>query len=221
MTIIVTGAAGVLGRAVVRTLERAGQSVVAVDQHVSPVDGSARAPEIAADLSDGQATRKVIDGIASEHPEIRGVVHLVGAFRWIPVAEASQDDWWSLHVANVGTALNVINSVTPHLTAGASIVCVGASSAQPARAGMAPYGAAKSGVARLVEALAEELRPRSIRVNAVAPGIIDTPRNRSDMPNVDPSEWTTPEAISDVIAFLASDQARAINGAIIPVTNNV
>ena len=83
---------------------------------------------------------------------------------------------------------------------------------------MAAYAASKSAVARLVEALASELTPRRIRVNAILPGIIDTPRNRADMPGADPSSWTSPDAIADVVAFLASKAARAINGALVPTT---
>jgi NAD(P)-dependent dehydrogenase (short-subunit alcohol dehydrogenase family) len=73
-------------------------------------------------------------------------------------------------------------------------------------------------VQRLTESLAEELKDRGITVNAVLPGTIDTPRNRADMPDADFSRWVAPAAIADVIAFLASDAARAVTGAAIPVT---
>ena len=74
-------------------------------------------------------------------------------------------------------------------------------------------------MARLPEALAEELRPRAIRVNAVLPAIIDTPRNRADMPGTDPSTWTSPEAVADAIHFFASPASRAVNGAGLEVSN--
>lgn len=103
---------------------------------------------------------------------------------------------------------------------GSSIVAVGAASAEPAGVGMAAYGAAKSGVARLIEALARELAPRGIRANAVLPSIMDTPRNRADMPDADPASWTSPAAVADAISFLAHPGSRAISGALIPVTHN-
>lgn len=84
---------------------------------------------------------------------------------------------------------------------------------------MAPYAAAKGGVARLTEALSLELKPRGVRCNAILPSIIDTPANRSAMPNVDPSEWTSPAAIADALLFLAGDGSRAVSGALLPVTN--
>lgn len=85
--------------------------------------------------------------------------------------------------------------------------------------GFGPYGAAKSGVARLAAALAAERKGRRIRVNAVLPQIIDTPTNRADMPDADPAQWTARGAIAEVLAFLVSPGARAINGACVPVAN--
>jgi NAD(P)-dependent dehydrogenase (short-subunit alcohol dehydrogenase family) len=76
-------------------------------------------------------------------------------------------------------------------------------------------------VARLTEALAEELKDRGVTVNAVLPSIIDTAPNRADMPNADFSRWVKPEQIADLIVFLLSDRARAITGALIPISGRV
>jgi NAD(P)-dependent dehydrogenase (short-subunit alcohol dehydrogenase family) len=76
-------------------------------------------------------------------------------------------------------------------------------------------------VAKFTEALAEELKDRNVTVNAVLPSIIDTPANRADMPSADFSRWATPQAIADVIVFLLSEQARAVTGALIPVSGRV
>ena len=152
---------------------------------------------------------------------VDALVHLVGGFRWIETGSATLADWRAMFDANVATAVASVGAVLPRLEDGASIVLVGANSAQPAGSGFGPYGAAKSGVARLVEALSAELKPRRIRTNAVLPAIIDTPQNRTDMPDVDPSSWTRSEAVAEAIAFLASNRSRAINGALVPVTNAV
>ena len=82
---------------------------------------------------------------------------------------------------------------------------------------MGAYVAAKSTVMRLTETLAKELRGKGINVNAVLPSIIDTPTNRGDMPDADFSRWVAPEDLAEVMCFLASDQARAVHGALVPV----
>jgi NAD(P)-dependent dehydrogenase (short-subunit alcohol dehydrogenase family) len=83
---------------------------------------------------------------------------------------------------------------------------------------MGAYAASKSAVARLTESLAEELKGRDVTVNAVLPSIIDTPANRAEMPGADASDWVEPDALAEVILFLASPAGRAISGALIPVT---
>ncbi|MNN61095.1 3-oxoacyl-[acyl-carrier-protein] reductase FabG [compost metagenome] len=98
---------------------------------------------------------------------------------------------------------------------------VGALASLKAGLGMGAYAASKSGVARLTEALAEELKDRGVTVNAVLPSIIDTPANRADMPDADAGRWVTPEALARVIAFLLSDDAAPITGACLPVSGRV
>jgi NAD(P)-dependent dehydrogenase (short-subunit alcohol dehydrogenase family) len=76
-------------------------------------------------------------------------------------------------------------------------------------------------VAKLTEALAAEVKDRSVTVNAVLPSIIDTPANRADMPDADFSRWVQPEQVADLIVFLLSDRASAITGALIPIVGRV
>ena len=101
------------------------------------------------------------------------------------------------------------------------IVNVGAMGAIKAAAGMGAYAASKAGVAKLTEALADELKDRGITVNAIMPSTLDTPRNRADMPQADFTRWVAPVEAAEVIAFLVSDAARAVTGALIPVAGRV
>ena len=116
--------------------------------------------------------------------------------------------------------MRAVHSVVPHMLeqGGGKIVNVGAYSAQKGVAQMGAYVAAKSAVIRLTESMAAELRDKNINVNCVLPTIIDTPENRAAMPKADPSRWVAPRDLANVIAFLASDAARAIHGAAVPVT---
>ena len=98
-----------------------------------------------------------------------------------------------------------------------SIVNVGALSAQSGQPNMGAYVAAKSTVMRLTESLSGELRSQGVNVNAVLPSMIDTPTNRRDMPDADFSRWVDPADLAEVMCFLASDAARAVHGALVPV----
>jgi NAD(P)-dependent dehydrogenase (short-subunit alcohol dehydrogenase family) len=139
------------------------------------------------------------------------------------IEKGSVDTWDRLYAINVRTALIASQAALPHLVARGrgSIVYVGAHAAGQAGLGMGAYAASKSGVARLTEAMAEEFKDRGITVNAVLPSILDTPANRSEMPGADPARWVSPEALAQVIAFLLSDAAAPINGALIPVKGRV
>ena len=120
---------------------------------------------------------------------------------------------------NLRSAVVACRSALPALLerGGGRIINIGAGAAAKAGLGMGAYAASKAGVQRLTEALAEEMKDKNITVNAILPGIIDTPRNRLDMPKADFTRWVSPEAIAKVILFLASEDSAAITGAAIPV----
>lgn len=221
MRIVVTGAGGTLGRAVVQAFADRGDEVAAiVRRRLGDLPDGVK-QVIAGDLTDpDSATAALGDAAAALGGGIDALIHLVGSFEWSTVEQSRSETWRRLFADNVETTLGAVQAALPWIGDGGTILCVGAAAAERAGAGMAPYAAAKSGVARMVEALSTELRPRGIRVNAILPAIIDTPQNRADMPDTDPARWTTPAAIADVVLFLASVQARAISGALIPVTHN-
>ena len=111
-------------------------------------------------------------------------------------------------------------AVVPRMLAGGGgkVVNVGAYAAQRGIAAMGAYCAAKAAVIRLTEAMAAELREKNVNVNCVLPTIIDTPENRKAMPDADPSRWVAPDDLANVVLFLASERARAIHGAAVPVS---
>ncbi|AOH83186.1 hypothetical protein AWL63_03535 [Sphingomonas panacis] len=220
MKVIVSGAAGVLGEAVRDAFLKEGATVSCIAIGREGIDADGAAWFACPDLADEHATNSAVDKALAWMGGIDALVHVAGAFDWKKVEDSSVADWRALYTANVETTLVTVKACLPSMRAGASIVAVGAASAQPAGVGMAAYGAAKSGVGRLIEALAQEIAPRGIRANAVLPSIIDTPRNRADMPEADPATWTSPASVADAISFLARPGSRAISGALIPVTHN-
>lgn len=219
--VVITGALGTLGKAVAASAVAAGATVIGVDRVDSAtLAGVEIAPAL--DLGNPQATRDAFASLAGKHGRIDALVNIAGGFAWETLEGGSIETWDRLYQMNVKTAVNACQATLPHLPKqGGRIVNIGAAGALKAAAGMGAYAASKSGIARLTEALAEELKSRDTTVNAVLPSIIDTPPNRADMPNADYSTWVTPQALADVIVFLLTERARAVTGALIPVTGRV
>jgi NAD(P)-dependent dehydrogenase (short-subunit alcohol dehydrogenase family) len=224
--IAITGAFGSLGAAVVRAAVAQGANVAAIDRVASPRDPATLAGARLygdVDLGDAEAAKATFARIADDLGGLDGLVNIAGGFAWETLAEGSLETWDRLYTLNLRTAVAASQAALPHLVARGSgaIVNVGANGATKAAAGMGAYAASKAGVARLTEALAEELKDRDITVNAVLPSIIDTPPNRADMPKADFAKWVQPAQLADVIVFLLSAQARAVTGALIPVVGRV
>ena len=220
-TVVITGAAGNLGRAVASAFAQAGDNLVLLDLKPGALPQSERQLYIATDLFDAQSVRAAVDKAVQRFKRIDVLCNIAGAFRMgTPVHETSDEDWHFLIDVNARSILNTARAVVPvMLKAGAGkIVNIGAFAAQKGAAQMGAYIASKSAVIRLTETMAAELRERNINVNCVLPTIIDTPENRAAMPDADPKRWVAPAALADVIVFLASDAARAIHGAALPVT---
>jgi len=225
--VIVTGAFGALGRVVAETFIKRGARVALIDKAAAPP------AELAAacgdkglmlgnvDLSNRSETAQAVEKVWKHFGSIDVLVNIAGGFRWTKVADTAPEVWDLLYTLNLKTAANMCHSCLPALTAAnGRIVNVGANAAIKAAAGMGPYTASKAGVHRLTEALAEELKGK-VAVNAVLPSIIDTPQNRADMPDADPSTWVTPADLANVILFLSSADAGAMTGALVPVTGKV
>jgi NAD(P)-dependent dehydrogenase (short-subunit alcohol dehydrogenase family) len=220
-TVTITGAGGNLGRAVAAVFAGQGANLVLLDRRAPAPPAQGRHLALAVDLLDAAGVQAAVDRVIERFGRIDVLCNIAGAFGMgAPVHETSREDWDFLLDVNARTVLNTARAVVPRMLAagGGKIVNVGAYAAQKGAANMGAYVAAKSAVIRLTEAMAAELRGRNINVNCVLPTIIDTPENRAAMPDADPRRWVAPQDLAQVIAFLASDAARAIHGAALPVT---
>lgn len=219
--VVVTGAAGFLGVAVCATLAERGLAVIGVDLALAAPGADRMARFIGGiDLTDETSAAKIAQALGDA--PLYGFANIAGGFAWETVAGGVLATWDRLYAMNVRTAFIATRALLPAIrTAQGAIANVSASGSGKAEAGMGPYAASKAGVARLTGALAAELKDDGVRVNAVIPSIIDTPANRADMPDADPGRWVAPAALADVIAFLLSDAARAVTGALLPVVGRV
>ena len=228
-TVIITGAAGNLGRAVAEAFAARGAKLVLIDLKRDSLEKAfgaedARQTFAPIDLLDQSQVDAAVACAAERFGRIDALCNLAGGFRMGPaVHETPSADWDFLFDLNARTVLHMVRAVVPRMLAGGAgrIVNVGAFGAHRGAARMAAYTASKSVVIRLTESMAAELREKNINVNCVLPTTIDTPENRAAMPDADPSRWVAPGDLANVIVFLASDAARAIHGAALPVTGLV
>lgn len=224
--VVVTGAFGALGRAVAQAFAERGAQLALLDVAPQPPhvirESLGPSPLLfgSVDLTDMEATRRVMAATAMRFGGIDVLVNIAGGFQWETLEDGDPDTWDQLYAMNLRTAVVCCKAALPSMLERrhGRIINIGAGAAAArAGAGMGAYTASKAGVQRLTESLSDEVKDRGITVNAILPGTIDTPRNRADMPDADFGRWVAPEEIAGVIMFLASDAARAVTGAAIPV----
>lgn len=225
--IVITGAAGSLGQATVNAFAGAGARLVLIDRHTEMMEE--RFPDLAAgddhlftavDLTDSNAAEALLYEVVQQVGQLDVLVNIAGGFRsGAAVHETSTEMWDFMMDLNARTVLNTARAVVPHMwqQQRGKVINIAARAALSGSKGIGAYVASKSAVMRLTETMAAELKERGINVNCILPGTIDTPANRRAMPDATHEKWVPPAAIADVILFLASDGARAVHGACIPV----
>ena len=226
--VMITGSAGNLGLAVARAFLDAHASLVLIDRapdrlaHLFPelVNSEDHFLAQSVDLTDANAVAETVEEALRRFDRIDVLINAAGGYRAGPSVDATPlEDWDFIFNLNARSIFIASRAVIPAMRRQrrGKIINVASRSALRGEANAALYSASKSVVVRLTESMAAELRDAGVNVNCVLPGIIDTPINRKAMPNGDFSRWVQPEALAEVIAFLASDAAREVTGAAVPV----
>jgi NAD(P)-dependent dehydrogenase (short-subunit alcohol dehydrogenase family) len=227
--VLITGASGALGEVVVRKFADSGAILALADRKDEPAEGMMDGLDQAifvggTDVTDPASVKRMADRVVAERGRIDVLLNIAGGWRGgTAVHETPVETWDFVMALNAKSVFLASQAVIPHMLAQSygKIVSVAAKSGLEGRAGTAAYNAAKSAVIRLTESMSAELKDSGINVNCVLPTIIDTPLNRQQMPNSDFSKWVAPDAMAEVLLFLASDASRAIHGAAIPVYGRV
>ena len=220
--VVVTGAFGALGRVVVEVAAAIG-TAAAPSTEVAKRFAPTTLIVGGIDLTSPDQARSAMAAVKARFGRLDALVNVAGAFVWEKIEGGDLRSWQKMFAVNLTTAVNAAQAALPYLleSGAGRIVNVGALAAIKAGAGMGPYAASKAGVHRFTESLAEELKGRGVTVNAVLPSTIDTPANRADMPDADFSRWVAPTDLAAAILFLASPEAGAITGALLPVAGGL
>jgi NAD(P)-dependent dehydrogenase (short-subunit alcohol dehydrogenase family) len=227
IVVIVTGAAGNLGRAVAQAFAAQGARLALVDLDPQALESArlalppgCEAATFAANLMEPAEAEAMASGVVERFARVDVLANIAGGFTMgPPLHETSDKDWDFMMNLNARTVFNCCRAVVPRMLAvgGGRIVNVAARAATRGTGHMGPYCASKAAVITLTESLADELKDFGINVNCILPGTVDTPQNRNAMPDQDHNRWVPLDALADVILFLASDAARAVTGAAMPV----
>jgi NAD(P)-dependent dehydrogenase (short-subunit alcohol dehydrogenase family) len=219
--IVVTGAAGALGRAVVQHFLDQGARVALLDhrmEHLTdafPGLDNSQHLLLQADVTSASAMAEAATQILAAFKQVDALVHIAGGFEMgEPVHALSRAAWDRMMNLNAWSFVAVSQARGPSMIErkAGSVIAVSAKTAARGAAGMAAYIASKSALQRLVEAAAAELAPHGIQVNSIAPSVLDTPANRQAMPDAKPDTWVSTAVAAQTIGFLASPAAAALHG---------
>jgi NAD(P)-dependent dehydrogenase (short-subunit alcohol dehydrogenase family) len=216
---VVVGGGGELGRATAVKLASQGMTVVAVDRNLSSLEalpqGIARD---GADATDPKAVSQLMARIAQNIGIPNVLVNTIGAFESADALATTPEQFQQMMNVNLAPALWLSQAVAPYMQTRGSgaIVHIAARPGLEPTPGLAAYSVSKAALVHLTRILDLELRPFGIRVNAVAPLLIATARNKALLPHEALLHAVTPEAIAELVAFLASDAASPVSGAILP-----
>ncbi|BAU67461.1 short-chain dehydrogenase (plasmid) [Stanieria sp. NIES-3757] len=222
--VLLTGGTGGLGLGVMRVLLAQDAKVTTPyrsERSLEPLQEAFTTVELESirlvetNLSDEQSLERLVNGME----RVDALIHTVGGYSMGKTHEYSFEAWKKDIDLNLNTAFLVCkHSLRRMLEQGyGRIVTVGSRAAFEPGGQLAAYSASKAGVVALTKAIADETKGTNITANVVLPSVIDTPKNRQDMGEENAHLWVTPESLGQVICFLASEAAKDVRGAAVPV----
>jgi len=212
--VVLVGSMSPLGMEIAARLAGYGAAVVGIDHRSGPTSTALRA-HVVADASDQHEAERGIDAAVTALGGIDALVLGAAAQHRGRSWETDESTWRSVMAGTLDTSFFALRYGLRLLTSGGSVVAISSVNADLAHPGMAAYAAAKGAVNALVRQAALDCAPRGIRVNAVAPGLVDAPDEQAM--GYPMGRTVTSREVADAIAFLASSLASGITGVVVPV----
>lgn len=212
--ILISGGFGGLGTALGRAAANAGYKVALSGRSAAPEDAFPALRLGNADPATADGAKAIVDGVIAAFGRLDVVVNATGDFSIGSVADGPVEEWVRLFAASIVPAVAISKAAIPALIASGTgrIINIGWTGGKAGKAFVGAASAAKAGIQRLTEALADELKDQGVTANTVAPTVIDTPFNRQVMPDADRSGWATYDQVAAAILFLAAPESSATNG---------
>lgn len=226
--VIITGGTGALGAVVVQTFLQRGARVITtyhsprslMELQAALGEEKSRLTGMSTDVTKEAGMQTLVAETMKNFGRIDVLVNLVGGYMGgVNLADTSEADWERMLTLNLKSTFLSCKAVLPHMLKQnyGRIVNTSSRGAVEVGPGAAAYSVSKAGVLTLTQSLAQEVKQHNITANVVLPGLIDTPQNRQNIPGADYAKWVSPESIAHLMLYLASEEAGAINGAVVPI----
>lgn len=219
--VLVTGADGGLGTHVTQAFLEAGATVLGASRTIqqSAFD-SPNFTAFRAEISTREGAQLLMDQLIARFGRLDVLAHTVGGFAGgQSLAQTDDATFQQMFDLNLNSVFYMLRAAIPHLrqTDNGRVIAIGSRAAVEPGAGIGAYSASKAAMVSLIKTAALENKDAGLTANVILPGTMDTPGNRKAMPNADVSKWVQPASVASLIAWLASDAGKDVNGAVIPV----
>ncbi len=219
--VIITGANGGLGTHVTNAFLDAGAAVVGVSPNIRQSDfNHPNFTALPAEISTPESANILVDQFFTRFSRVDVLAHTVGGFAGgQSIAETDDATFQRMFNLNLNSAFYLLRALLPAMrkTRNGRILAIGSRAALDPGPGVGAYSASKAAMVSLIRTVALENKDAGITANVILPGTMDTPANRRSMPNADLSKWVQPRTVASLMAWLASDAGKDVNGAVIPV----
>ena len=223
--VLVTGANGGLGTAVVQAFLDVGAKVVGTSRKIQQSEfGSPNFTAIPGEVSNSEGCKALVDKVVASFGRIDVLAHTVGGFAGgKSLAETDDETFQRMMDLNLNATFYLLRAAIPVLRKAETgrIIAIGSKAAVDPGANVGSYSASKAAMVSLIRTVALENADAGVTANVILPGTMDTPTNRKDMPNSDFSKWVQPASVASLMVWLAREDARNVNGALIPVYGSV